>query len=234
MKVTTIDNIHQITFFPSLFPVNCYLVEEENGLTLIDAALPKKADAILSVAEEIGKPITHILLTHGHSDHIGSLDELVLKISDVKLAISTRDARLLAGDKSLDPEEGTSPIKGGIPKHIQTKPDILLEEGHTIGSLKAIATPGHTPGSMSFLDQRTHSIIAGDAFQTRASIAVAGTIVPLFPFPGFATWNKEKALDSAKKIAALSPTLLAVGHGKLIQNPGPQIQHAIDHMETKG
>ncbi|UFU00808.1 MBL fold metallo-hydrolase [Radiobacillus kanasensis] len=233
MKVKSKGSLHQIIFFPSIFPVNCYLVEEKSSLLLIDAALPKKADAILNVAAKIGKPITHIILTHAHGDHVGSLDELKERLPNARVAISERDARLLAGDKSLDPGEGTLPIKGDVPKGVKTRADLFIKEGDKIGSLRAVATPGHTPGSMSFLDERTNFLIVGDAFQTRSSIAVSGTLVPLFPFPAFATWNKEVALQSAKKIAALSPNLLAVGHGKMLSNPAHDIEKAIYKAEKE-
>ncbi len=56
--------------------VNCYLVEEDDGLTLIDTMIPGSANGIISSAEQHGKPIERILLTHAHQDHIGSLDAL--------------------------------------------------------------------------------------------------------------------------------------------------------------
>ena len=57
-----------------LFPVNCYLVEEENEVTLIDAALPGSYKGIIQAVNQLGKPLQHILLTHAHGDHVGSLD----------------------------------------------------------------------------------------------------------------------------------------------------------------
>src|SRR5574342_525485 len=93
--------LYQLTFMPKLFPVNCYFIEEEDGLTLIDAALPNSAEPILQAAKEIGKPITRIVLTHAHGDHIGALDKLKDKLQ-VPVYISNRDSRLLAGNTSLD------------------------------------------------------------------------------------------------------------------------------------
>jgi glyoxylase-like metal-dependent hydrolase (beta-lactamase superfamily II) len=226
MRVIKEGFLHQLTFMPKIFPVNCYFIEEEAGLTLIDAALPISAKPILHAAEQIGKPIRKIVLTHAHSDHIGALADLKEKL-DVPVYISARDSRLLAGDTSLDPSEPQTPIRGGVPKNIKIKPDVFLREGDEIGSLIAFETPGHTPGSMSFLDKRNHSLIAGDAFQTRGGIAVAGATVPWFPFPAMATWNRNLALQSAEKILELKPTLLAVGHGELLHEPLTQIEKAI-------
>jgi glyoxylase-like metal-dependent hydrolase (beta-lactamase superfamily II) len=223
--------LYQLTFMPNFFPVNCYFVEEEDCLTLIDAALPFSAKGILKSAQEIGKPISKIILTHAHEDHVGALDRLKEQLTHVPVYISKRDSRLMEGDRSLDQHEDQKPIKGGVPKNLKTRANGLLEEGDTIGSLIAIETPGHTPGSMSFFDKRTNAIIAGDALQSRGGIAVAGDIKPLFPFPAFGTWSKKTALESAKKIVRYQPESLAVGHGEIIKNPVQAIEKAILHLE---
>lgn len=228
MRVIHTHSLYQISFIPRLFPVNCYFIEEDDGLTLIDAALPYSAAGILRTARRIGKPIQHILLTHGHADHVGALDALKRMLPEASVSISERDARLLAGDRSLDSHEGGLPIRGGVPKQITTRPDHLLKEGDRIGSLTALAVPGHTPGSMAFLDERTGVVIAGDALQTKGGIAVSGHLKPGFPFPAMATWNKQAAVDSAVKLLNLSPRLLAVGHGQML----PQPKHALEQAIT--
>jgi glyoxylase-like metal-dependent hydrolase (beta-lactamase superfamily II) len=225
------NTIYQLTFLPRFFPVNCYLIDEDEGLTLIDAALPYSAKGILKAADDIGKPITRILLTHAHEDHVGALDMLKQNLPHVPVYISERDNRLMSGDKSLDPNEPKTPIRGSVPKKLQTRPDVLLKEGDRIGSLLAISTPGHTPGSMSFLDTRNNTCIVGDAFQTKGGIAVTGYVQPLFPFPAMATWNKEIALRSAYKIREHRPSLLAVGHGNMLEQPGTAIDRAIAKAE---
>lgn len=227
MRVTREANLLQLTWMPRLFPVNCYLVEEADELTLIDAALPFSVQGIIRTAAKLDKKITRIVLTHAHGDHIGALDELKKLLPEALVYISERDAALLRGDRSLRAEEPQTPIKGSVPKKVSTLPDVLLQEGDTIGSLKAIYTPGHTPGSMSFIDIRSGAVIVGDAFQTFRGTAVSGTVIPLFPFPAMATWNKVQALTSAIKLSKLSPSLLAAGHGNLLIAPGEQIKEAI-------
>lgn len=233
MKITKNGYLHQITFIPHIFPVNCYLIEEDNGLTLIDAALPYSAKAILKTAQTIGKPITKIFITHAHEDHVWSLDKIKAHIPNTPVYISQRDNRIMNGDHTLDPTEDQTPIKGGIPKKIKTRADETLSDGDHIGSLKAIETPGHTPGSMSFLDTRTGAIIVGDAFQTKGGIAVAGDALPLFPFPAWGTWSKTTAIQSAKKLLTYHPDLLATGHGQLLANPKPAMEQAIARFEAK-
>ncbi|WP_246943836.1 MBL fold metallo-hydrolase [Bacillus pinisoli] len=228
MKLTRVGSIYQIAFMPKIFPINCYFVEEEDGLTLIDTGMSFCVKGIVTAAMEIGKPIARIVLTHAHDDHVLGLDSLRELYPDVPVYLSKRDTRLLDGDRSLDADEPDSPIKGGVPKNVKTRPDILLVDGDQIGSLVAISTPGHTPGSISFFDMRCKGIIAGDAFQTKGGLAVSGKLNLFFPFPAMATWNKELAVESAKKIRELKPTLLAVGHGEMIKDPVVRMDRAIE------
>ncbi|OKP92379.1 MBL fold metallo-hydrolase [Paenibacillus sp. P32E] len=237
MRLTQEGHLLQLTWMPRFFPVNCYLIEEEDGLTLIDAAMPFSVQGIMDTATKLNKPVNRIILTHAHGDHVGALDELKKRLPAALVYISERDSALLRGDRSLRADELQTPIKGSVPAKITTVPDILLREGDAIGSLTAISTPGHTPGSMSYLDQRTGALVVGDAFQTFRRTAVSGTVVPLFPFPAMATWNKAKALESAMKLLRLSPKLLAVGHGNLLKAPVEQMKFAIkqaEEMQKKG
>ena len=136
-------------------------------------------------------------------------------------------------DRGLEAHEPQTPIKGGVPKKLKTRPDRLLSDGEKIGSLVAVSAPGHTPGSMAFFDMRTGMLIAGDAFQIRGGLAVAGDMKLLFPFPSFGTWNRETALESAKKLAGLSPKLLACGHGRMLKSPLDEMEQAILHFENR-
>ncbi|WP_055105265.1 MBL fold metallo-hydrolase [Paenibacillus ihumii] len=227
MRIIRDEYLWQLTFMPRLFPVNCYLIEEEESLTLVDAALPYSADGIKRAIQAIGKPLARIVLTHAHEDHIGALNSLKESFPEAKVCISERDARLLAGDRTLQADEPQTPIRGSLPKSVQTQPDLLVREGDSIGSLRVIAAPGHTPGSISLLDQRTGALLAGDAFHTRGGLTVTGHLRLSFPFPALATWNREAALASAVKLAEQRPTLLAAGHGEMLRDPAAKLQEAI-------
>ncbi len=231
MRITHEKKVFQLTFLPRFFPVNCYLVEEDDGLTLIDAALPYSATKVIKTAHHIGKPITRILLTHAHDDHTGALDALKLALPNTPVYISKRESKLIYGDKSLEPSEPKTPIRGGVPKRLKTKADVLLQDGDQIGSLLAINAPGHTPGLMAFLDTRNNALIVGDAMQTRGGVAVAGQVQPLFPFPAWATWNKQIALGSVRRLRMYEPTLLATGHGSMLDAPCTAIDRAIAKAE---
>jgi glyoxylase-like metal-dependent hydrolase (beta-lactamase superfamily II) len=228
MKTTASgNNLFQLT---QIAVMNCYLVRENDGFTLIDTTISGQAQSIIQAAQKLGLPIARIVLTHAHVDHVGSLDALHEALPNVPVAISERDARFLSGDRSLDPSEPQVPLHGSYPV-CKTKPTVLLHDGDRIGSLEVIATPGHTPGHMAFLDTRDRSIIAGDAFQTQGGVAVAGTLKLLFPLPALATWYKPLCLESARKLLALQPSLLSVGHGAMLSNPQAAMERAIRVME---
>jgi glyoxylase-like metal-dependent hydrolase (beta-lactamase superfamily II) len=221
------DYLVQLTRYPRMFPVNCYLVREDDGLTLVDAGLGGSAEAILEAARAIGLPIQRIVLTHAHGDHIGSVDALHQLLPAAEIMVSARDARFLAGDMRLEPEEPQAKLRGDY-RTIAARPTRLLSDGDRVASLQVVGAPGHTPGHIALFDTRDGTLIAGDAFQTRAGVAVAGTVRPLFPFPAMATWHRPTALASARRLRALEPARLAVGHGEVLERPLPAIDGAID------
>ena len=98
----------------------------------------------------------------------------------------------MVGDHTLDPDESDTPIRGIIPKNLKTRADVFLQDDR-IGRY-GLAVPGHTPGSMAFLDIRNKALdCRWDAFQTEGGIAVSGQLRPSFPFPAMGTWNKQAA-----------------------------------------
>lgn len=207
--------------------VNGYLVEEEDGLTLIDTMLPRSGKVVLAKADELGRPIVRIALTHAHTDHVGSLDELASQLPDAEVSISVRDARFLAGDNSLDPEEEQlSKLHGSFSKR-KTKPHRTLAAGDRVGSLEVIASPGHTPGHIAFLDTRDRTLYCGDTFSTLGGVATSAKPYPRFPLVGFGTWHRQTELESARALRALDPGRLAPGHGKVVEAPAAAMDEAI-------
>ncbi len=224
MKVIAHGNhLYQLSYIGF---VNCYLVREADGFTLVDSAVKGCGNAIVRAAQTLDQPIVRLLMTHAHVDHVGALDELHALLPDAEVLISARDARFLSGDMTLDPTEPVDKLRGGFPM-VKTRPTRTLVDGDRVGSLQVIASPGHTPGHASFLDVRDGGLIAGDAFQTLGGVAVSGTWVPLFPLPAMSTWHKPTCLESARKLRTFAPTRIAVGHGRVLQQPLAAMDRAI-------
>jgi len=233
----------QLSYLFSIY--NCYLVRDDDGFTLIDTGTPGSADDILAAAREYGAPIVRVAVTHAHVDHMGSLDALHEALPEAEIAIGAREARFLAGDTSLDPDEPQVEPRamvrhrnGVVWREMETacatQPTRLLHDGDVLGSLQVVAAPGHTPGHIVFFDPRGGTLIVGDAMQTAGGVAVAGTIRPTFPFPALATWHKPSALESARRMRALNPTRLATGHGDVLEDPCAAMDRAIARASRQG
>jgi glyoxylase-like metal-dependent hydrolase (beta-lactamase superfamily II) len=221
MKTTAVtENLTQLT---RLHFVNAFLVREEDGFTLVDTTLGGGAKGLIAAARAAGAPIRRIALTHGHGDHAGSLDALREQLgAEVEVLIPELDARILAGE-----EVGVEgKVKGSWPT-VRTTPDRRLNAGDRVGSLEVVATPGHTPGHVAFLDTRDRSVIAGDTFTAYGRVVTSDRVRLPFPLAAVATWNGETVIASARIVRALEPSVMVVGHGPVVRDAVAAIDRAL-------
>lgn len=218
--------ITQLTWF-GIF--NAFLVRETDGFTLVDTMVKGNAERIVKCARLFKLPIVRIAITHAHSDHVGSLEALASKLPKARRLISGRDVRFLAGERRLDQNEPQKELHGNF----QTVriPMESFEEGDMIGSLRVVATPGHTPGHVCFVDVRDNTLLAGDAYSTLNGVATSARTYVWFPPPGLYTWDRDLAQQSAKKLLALNPSLLLAGHGNPVSNPVQKMAIAVGESE---
>jgi glyoxylase-like metal-dependent hydrolase (beta-lactamase superfamily II) len=220
---------------------NAYLVREQSGLTLIDTTSRPGAAKILRAAQSLGMPIQTIVLTHAHVDHIAGLDTLARHLPNARVFMGEREADLYhQAQRHIRPEhfrlranEPEQPVRGTYPT-MRTPISRKLIDGERIGSLRAIFSPGHTPGHMSFLDQRDRTLIAGDAFTSIGELRVAGDAVWYFPLTNMATWSTALAADSAAKLAGYAPNRVICGHGKpIVDNVSQALESAVHRVGRK-
>jgi glyoxylase-like metal-dependent hydrolase (beta-lactamase superfamily II) len=218
MKTTSLTaNLFQLT---RLRFVNAFLVREDDGFTLVDTTTGGAADALIAAAEQAGGAIRRIALTHGHGDHVGSLDALKRKLG-VEVLMPEIDARIHAGETMTDGKP-----KGSWPK-IETVPDVRLNGGDRVGSLEVVASPGHSPGHVAYLDTRDRTLIAGDTYTSYGRLEVSDHYYWRFPLAAMATNDRAQDRESAQALRALDPALLVVGHGPAVREPAAAMDAAL-------
>ena len=207
---------------------NCFLVREDDGLTLVDCSWPRTARAILAAAGDAGAPIRRIALTHAHHDHTGALEPLREALPQSELLAGARESRFLAGDFDLLPGEPEGSLRKIAYRKRDVRPDRVLEPGDRVGSLEVVDAKGHTPGQIGFLDTRDGTLICGDAYLTVGKPFVTNELVLRFPAPALiGTWHGPTAVASARALRALDPARLATGHGRVVENPGAAMDAAL-------
>ncbi|WP_047984138.1 MBL fold metallo-hydrolase [Ornithinibacillus californiensis] len=147
-------NIKQFSLGP--LGTNCYIIYKENKAIIIDPG--GEANKVIQwLSLEKIEPIA-ILLTHAHFDHIGAVDELRHHYH-IKVYMHREEASWL-----MDPSLNRSTFFIGAETKTDA-PDYLLETGgFSLGpfDFEVIYTPGHSPGSISFLVKEEHIIFSGD------------------------------------------------------------------------
>jgi len=202
--------------------VNAFLIAGEDGLALVDSGLPRKKDPILSAVAGVGRrpvDLRHILITHHHIDHMGSLGDL-MEATGAKSYVHLLDSPIVRGDA---PQPGPNPksllglfagplIERFGPAPTTARVDVEVADGDELavaGGVRAVHTPGHTPGHLSFLLPREGGVLfAGDA---AANVIRLGLPIGMF------TADREQAKASISRLASLEFEVACFGHGRVLK-----------------
>jgi glyoxylase-like metal-dependent hydrolase (beta-lactamase superfamily II) len=199
--------------------VNAFLLETEDGLVLIDTGIPDSGRVIqdaLSSIEKKPTDIRHILVTHCHADHSGSLAEMK-SLTGAPASMHAVDAELVEAGKSMRPLTPAPGLFNTIlcklilhtaPSEIAVaKIDHKVQDGETLpGGLKAIHVPGHCAGQVAFhLPKHGGVLFAAD---TAAHVLGLG-LSPMYE-------DLSEGRRSLAKLAALEFEVACFGHGRPI------------------
>ncbi len=216
----------------------------DRGWVLVDTGLYGTASRIkVAAAERFGahaRPAA-IVMTHGHFDHTGTLEDLAVEW-DVPVYAHELELPYLDGSASYpppDPSVGggmmarSSPLYPTAPVNVGTRLRALPADGSVppMPSWRWIHTPGHSAGHVSFFRNGDRALIAGDAFVTTAQESVYSAITQapeMHGPPMYFTPDWQAAKESVRKLAALEPELAVTGHGRAMQ--GPEMREALHRL----
>lgn len=138
-------------YFVGTVPASTHLIDTGEGLIMIDSGYPQSLYLVLAGMQDLGfsyHDVKYIVHSHGHYDHLGATKALVA-LTNAKTFLGAPDATYANGTEDL-----TWAKELGADYYEAFEPDVLLHDGDTITLghtvIECVATPGHTPGTMSF------------------------------------------------------------------------------------
>jgi glyoxylase-like metal-dependent hydrolase (beta-lactamase superfamily II) len=195
---------------------------------LIDTGIPGIASIIIRGAEQRfgrGSRPAAILLTHGHFDHVGSLEKLAERW-DVPVYAHALEHPFLNGTSSYPPADPTvggglmttlSPIYPRGPINVSRWLRALPGgEVPAMPGWRWLHTPGHSPGHVSFWRESDRTLVVGDAFITTNQESAYSVMLQrpeLHGPPQYYTPDWRRARESVRLLAGLESELVITGHG---------------------
>ncbi|MEO8042403.1 MAG: MBL fold metallo-hydrolase [Acidobacteriota bacterium] len=221
--------------------VNVYLIKED-PLTLIDVG-PKTKEASDALRRKLGEhgvrvsDIRRIVLTHAHEDHCGLARQVRDEAKDAEILVHEWETGHLFGRLARE-EHRKLLSRSGVPENVLEEMRSLYEDISLLtdsladgdykalsdgaelefesGSLRVLHTPGHTPGSCSFVREADRTLICGDCVLKRITPNPILSPDPIDPEKRFR--SLAEYLVSLAKLREFRPTLSYGGHGEPIND----------------
>lgn len=185
------------------YMTNSYIIQDGDSIAIVDAPYP--ADRLIEAMKAEGIVPDEVLLTHAHHDHVFGLEMIRKAFPDIRIYVSADDMPYLDDNGKLLRKMVMSfdPSFGRETESITIPGDILVYSSYR-GSLSVIATPGHTPGSVSLYSEEEGLVLTGDTlFQGGVGRTDLGG-------------DYSELMRSLEKLAALpDSTIVLPGHGGL-------------------
>jgi glyoxylase-like metal-dependent hydrolase (beta-lactamase superfamily II) len=222
--------------------INGYLLEDDDGLTLIDCGW--RAGDVLAALEHghAVRDIRRLLVTHFHFDHYGlagtlvraGIPELGMHARDWAFLVA-REQRTADTDSIVDAwlERNGLPVEPGdddeesfYDRYDFVEPTRLIEDGERIGRLRALWTPGHSPGHLCFVDTISGRTFTGDH-----------VLDPVTPHVG--QWHETgrdpmgEYIASLRAVGALETTGALPAHGEAFPDLARRVDELLAHEATR-
>lgn len=214
MKATRIsEHIWRLGIWVGI-PIHVWVVVEEDGVTLVDAGLSMMAKEILRFIERLeAGPLKRILLTHGHSDHVGAVKR-ILRRTPLPVYVHQIEIPFIEGDLPYPRRrKAVQVIARGVTQPLPAEDNGGLR---SIGGLQPYLTPGHSPGHVVYYHEEDQVLLAGDLFTSKKGKLQK----PMAIF----TSDMAAAIDSSRILRELQPRHLEICHGQPVTNPADQLE----------
>lgn len=172
--------------------VSAYVLVRGNQAAVVDTGNPGSTGDIGAALADVGvgwSDVAHVILTHQHRDHVGSLNDVLVEAASAVAYAGEADIAFIQSDNALQP----------------------VGDGDSVFGLEVLNTPGHTPGSISVFDGEIGMLFAGDALNGTGD--GTGLLGPNRQFSS----DMDQANESVRKLAALDVEAAAFGHGNPVE-----------------
>jgi glyoxylase-like metal-dependent hydrolase (beta-lactamase superfamily II) len=217
--------------------MNVFLIEDDGGVTMYDAATKGMVKPIRKAADDLGG-LKRIVLGHAHADHRGTASRL-----DAPVYCHADDVADAESDASIAPYMDLSQLPVALVRRLY--PFLLrrwdggavqiagtVAEGDEVAGFRVLHFPGHAPGLIGLWRESDRVALVSDVvyFVDSARLKPLPEGEVRVPHPAWA-WDHAKAKESVRKLAALEPAVVGAGHAEPLR--GENLRETLERAAEK-